>query len=300
MQLERLFGIVYILIDKKRVTARELAKHFEVSSRTILRDIDTLCAAGIPVYTMQGKGGGVFMMENYILDRASITDEEQNQLLFALKSMASSEHVQADSLLAKLRALFNKTDTDWIEVDFSPWGDGRKDKGKFELLKQSIMQSKALQFSYASSYGRLSKRRVYPLKLVFKSSSWYLQAYCTDRQDYRTFKVNRIQSCEVSDERFTRELYKSPPIDQINQTAGSFLKVKVELPVHMAFRVYDEFWPDDIERALDGGFIITTYLPDSGWLYSYLLSFGPGIKVLEPSKVKETLINMLDKMKSGL
>lgn len=300
MQLERLFGIVYILIDKKRVTARELAKHFEVSSRTILRDIDTLCAAGIPVYTMQGKGGGVFMMENYILDRASITDEEQNQLLFALKSMASSEHVQADSLLAKLRALFNKTDTDWIEVDFSPWGDGRKDKGKFELLKQSIMQSKALQFSYASSYGRLSKRRVYPLKLVFKSSSWYLQAYCTDRQDYRTFKVNRIQSCEVSDERFTRELYKSPPIDQINQTAGSFLKVKVELPVHMAFRVYDEFWSDDIERALDGGFIITTYLPDSGWLYSYLLSFGPGIKVLEPSKVKETLINMLDKMKSGL
>lgn len=300
MQLERLFGIVYILIDKKRVTARELAKHFEVSSRTILRDIDTLCAAGIPVYTMQGKGGGVFMMENYILDRASITDEEQNQLLFALKSMASSEHVQADSLLAKLRALFNKTDTDWIEVDFSPWGDGRKDKGKFELLKQSIMQSKALQFSYASSYGRLSKRRVYPLKLVFKSSSWYLQAYCTDRQDYRTFKVNRIQSCEVSDERFTRELYKSPPIDQINQTAGSFFKVKVELPVHMAFRVYDEFWPDDIERALDGGFIITTYLPDSGWLYSYLLSFGPGIKVLEPSKVKETLINMLDKMKSGL
>lgn len=300
MQLERLFGIVYILIDKKRVTARELAKHFEVSSRTILRDIDTLCAAGIPVYTMQGKGGGVFMMENYILDRASITDEEQNQLLFALKSMASSEHVQADSLLAKLRALFNKTDTDWIEVDFSPWGDGRKDKGKFELLKQSIMQSKALQFSYASSYGRLSKRRVYPLKLVFKSSSWYLQAYCTDRQDYRTFKVNRIQSCEVSDERFTRELYKSPPINQINQTAGGFLKVKVELPVHMAFRVYDEFWPDDIERALDGGFIITTYLPDSGWLYSYLLSFGPGIKVLEPSKVKETLINMLDKMKSGL
>ncbi len=300
MQLERLFGIVYILIDKKRVTARELAKHFEVSSRTILRDIDTLCAAGIPVYTMQGKGGGVFMMENYILDRASITDEEQNQLLFALKSMASSEHVQADSLLAKLRALFNKTDTDWIEVDFSPWGDGRKDKGKFELLKQSIMQSKALQFSYASSYGRLSKRRVYPLKLVFKSSSWYLQAYCTDRQDYRTFKVNRIQSCEVSDERFMRELYKSPPINQINQTAGGFLKVKVELPVHMAFRVYDEFWPDDIERALDGGFIITTYLPDSGWLYSYLLSFGPGIKVLEPSKVKETLINMLDKMKSGL
>lgn len=300
MQLERLFGIVYILIDKKRVTARELAKHFEVSSRTILRDIDTLCAAGIPVYTMQGKGGGVFMMENYILDRASITDEEQNQLLFALKSMASSEQVQADSLLAKLRALFNKTDTDWIEVDFSPWGDGRKDKGKFELLKQSIMQSKALQFSYASSYGRLSKRRVYPLKLVFKSSSWYLQAYCTDRQDYRTFKVNRIQSCEVSDERFTRELYKSPPINQINQTAAGFLKVKVELPVHMAFRVYDEFWPDDIERALDGGFIITTYLPDSGWLYSYLLSFGPGIKVLEPSKVKETLINMLDKMKSGL
>ncbi len=300
MQLERLFGIVYILIDKKRVTARELAKHFEVSSRTILRDIDTICAAGIPVYTMQGKGGGVFMMENYILDRASITDEEQNQLLFALKSMASSEHVQADSLLAKLRALFNKTDTDWIEVDFSPWGDGRKDKGKFELLKQSIMQSKALQFSYASSYGRLSKRRVYPLKLVFKSSSWYLQAYCTDRQDYRTFKVNRIQSCEVSDERFMRELYKSPPINQINQTAGGFLKVKVELPVHMAFRVYDEFWPDDIERALDGGFIITTYLPDSGWLYSYLLSFGPGIKVLEPSKVKETLINMLDKMKSGL
>lgn len=300
MQLDRLFAIVYLLVDKKRVTARELAKHFEVSSRTILRDIDTLSAAGIPIYTMRGKGGGIFMMENYILDRASITDEEQNQLLFALQSMASSEHVKADTLLAKLRALFNKTETEWIEVDFTPWGNSLRDKGKFELLKQSIIQSWALEFAYASSYGQLTKRRVYPLKLMFKSSSWYLQAYCTDRQDYRTFKVNRIQSCKLSDERFSREQYKAPPINQVNQSAGGYLKVKIELPVHMAFRVYDEFWPDDIERTPDGGFLLTTYLPDDGWLYSYLLSFGPGIKVLEPSQVKETLINMLDKMKSGL
>jgi biotin operon repressor len=143
LQISRLFETVYLLLNKKSMTANELAEHFEVSKRTILRDIDRLSAAGIPVYTTQGKGGGISILDNFVLNKAAISDEEQNQILLALQSLSATQYVNGDELLSKLGALFDKSDSAWIEVDFSRWGNTEPDlmraaTGQFEKMWKLI------------------------------------------------------------------------------------------------------------------------------------------------------------------
>ena len=179
------------------MTAAELAGRFEVSVRTIYRDIDALSAAGVPVYTTQGKGGGVALMDHYILDRAAFTEEEQRQLLTALQSLPEAARAGADETLAKLSGLFRRRETDWLQVDLSRWGSVEADQRKFEALKTAILDRRAAAFTYVSSYGLTTDRRVLPARLVFKGQSWYLQAYCTEKEDYRTFKVSRILKLSV-------------------------------------------------------------------------------------------------------
>ncbi len=178
MQINRLFEIVYILMDRKNITATELAEHFEVSKRTILRDIDALSMAGIPVYTTRGKGGGISIHESYVLNKTVISEDEQNQILFALQGISATGHIETESVLRRLRSLFDKQDKDWIEVDFSRWGNSADEKTKFEILKTALINEKAVLFAYSGSSGETSERMVYPLKLVFKSTAWYLQAFC--------------------------------------------------------------------------------------------------------------------------
>jgi len=139
MQIKRLFEIVYILMNKKRITANELALHFEVSRRTILRDIDTLTTAGIPVYMSQGRGGGIFIHDNFVLNKAIISEDEKKQILFSLQSMAATEFIETGEVLSRLRNFFASQSKEWIEVDFSRWGHSEKDTKKFEMLKNAII-----------------------------------------------------------------------------------------------------------------------------------------------------------------
>ncbi|MBU3110021.1 helix-turn-helix transcriptional regulator [Clostridium lacusfryxellense] len=122
MQINRLFGIIYILLDRKVVTAKELAKHFEVSSRTIYRDVDTLSSAGIPIYATQGKNGGITLLENFVLNKSVLSENEQNEILVALQSLTATGYPSIDITLSKLSSLFKKGDNNWIEVDFTNWG----------------------------------------------------------------------------------------------------------------------------------------------------------------------------------
>lgn len=299
MQINRLFEIVYILLNKKMTTTSELAKRLEVSRRTILRDIEALSQAGIPICTTPGKGGGVFILDNFVLNKTAISDEEQNQILFALESLSFSEHLKSSDVLKRLRVLFGKTDTDWIEVDFSRWGYRELDREKFELLKLSILQKLALSITYANSYGKTTTRTVYPLKLVFKFRSWYLHAYCLLKEDYRIFKINRILSMEVLKETFAGKAYSPPPVDiepPLPRTVSLILKFERQA----LYRVYDEFSPENITVNRDGSFTVTTKLPDDNWLYGFILSFGSSVKVISPESVREHLSEELDKIRNSV
>lgn len=297
MQINRLFEIVYLLLDKKSTTAKELAEHFEVSTRTILRDIEALTIAGIPIYTTQGKGGGISIMQNYILNKTAITTEEQHHILFALQSIASTEHIDVTGILSKLNALFDNTNDNWIEVDFSNWSNLSPDKKQFDILKNAVIKKQALSFTYHSSYQEITERRVYPLKLVYKSKSWYLQSFCLSKQDYRTFKINRMLSLEILPETFTVQQFSPPPLDAPYSGTAKKVHLKLKFPSNMAFLVYDEFNSKDIIKEEDGSYAVEIKLYDDPWLYSFLLSFGAGVRIIEPESVRKKFLAEIEKIK---
>lgn len=297
MQINRLFEIVYILLERKNITANKLATHFEVSKRTILRDIETLTIAGIPIYTLKGKGGGISILDNFILNKTTISDEEQNQILMALQSLASTQHIDANNILSKLSALFDKTDTTWIEVDFSRWGNMWSDKEKFEILKKATIKKTPISFTYPSSYGEITNRTVYPLKLVFKSKAWYVQAYCLIKKDYRTFKINRMLQIEVLSDTFAGQEFSPPPIDAENSSSTAFVHLKLMFSADVAYRVYDEFDAKDVQINEDGSFTVIIDLPNDYWLNGFLLSFGTTLRIIEPQSIKDSLLAQMETIK---
>ena len=188
MQINRLFEIVYLLLDKKQVTAKELADHFEVSARTIYRDVENLSAAGIPIYMTKGKGGGISLLPEFVLNKTVLTEKERADILSSLKAVQVVSLSEAGTALDKLGNLFGNTEADWIEVDFGFWGDGEKEADSFAILKKAILQKHIVEFWYMAADGDRKLRRVEPLKLAFKGSNWYLYAYCRERKNYRFFK----------------------------------------------------------------------------------------------------------------
>jgi len=297
MQISRLFEIVYILMNKKQITANELANHFEVSKRTILRDIDTLTTAGIPIYTLQGKGGGISIQDNFLLNKAFISDSEQKQILFSLQSMSATGLIETNKILGRLRSLFNNPTKEWIEVDFSRWGHSETDNVKFNMLKDAIINELAVSFDYLSAYGELKEREAYPLKLSFKSKAWYLKTYCVTENDYRVFKFNRMSNMLVLDKSFNNGDYEIPKIEPAEDSSEySFIDVKIIISSHAKFRIYDEFAENDITENKDGS--LTLCMTEGKWLHDYLLSYGTAIEILEPQYIRDEMLAHIDKIKN--
>lgn len=297
MQINRLFEILYILINKKHITAKELSLHFEVSVRTIYRDIDILCSAGIPVYTSQGSGGGIFIEKSYILNNSALTDEEQEKIITSLQSIPSLNDIDNSKLISKLSGLFKKNYLNWIEIDFSRWGDSDYDNQNYILIKNSIIGHTIISFAYISSYGEVTLRKICPVKLFFKSSSWYLQGFCLDKKEYRTFKITRMSSLKTNPEIFdTTELPLPPSLEVKKEACPSLMNLKLEFPSHLGYRVYDNFSPEEIEKTKDGNYIVNTSFPHDKWVYSFLLSFGSDVKVLEPEEIRKNLLNEIEKI----
>jgi len=283
MQINRLFEIVYILLDKKTVTSNELAERFDVSTRTIYRDIETLSSAGIPVYMSKGKGGGISLLSDFVLNKTILTEEEKANILSSIKAVSLVNLSETDNALEKLSSLFGETNTDWIEVDFTSWYNAQEEKELFCNLKSAILSKNTISFSYSSGKGEKTKREVYPLKLCFKGQSWYLYGYCKTRCDNRFFKLRRIKSLFVLDETF----HKRPPTQVFSKKdifKEDFITLTLKLSKKMAYRIYDEF--NSFEQLEDGSFIAEIIYPKGDWIFSYISSFGEDCEVLSPKEVR--------------
>jgi len=288
MQTNRLFEIVYILLGQKSVTARELAERFEVSQRTIYRDIDALSLAGIPVYTEKGKGGGIGLLPDFVLSKSLFSEGEQSEILTALQGLGSIRAAETDQVLRKLSAVFNKSAVPWLEVDFSDWGGCQGDI--FQDCKTAILEKRAAEFDYYSTYGEKTSRRVEPLQLWFKSKAWYLRGHCLNKGDVRTFKLTRIQNFALTDAHFIeRDLPPEPPPDPHPMRLVS---LKFRIAPEMAHRMYDEFHYTQIEPQADGSFLASAVWPEDDWVYRTILSYGEHIEVLEPAYVREAVRDM--------
>ncbi|MCL2371891.1 MAG: YafY family transcriptional regulator [Defluviitaleaceae bacterium] len=297
MQINRLFEIVYLLMNKKHVTANELAAHFEVSKRTILRDIDALAMAGIPVYTTQGKGGGIFIQDSFLLNKAFFSEDEQKQILFSLQSMAATELIDTKQVLGRLRGLFNKPGREWIDVDFSRWGHSAEDNTKFELMKDAIIGERAISFDYVSPLGEQKGHVAFPLRLSFKSKSWYLQFFCPRENEYLVFKFNRISNMKILGESFCQNDYQPPEMKSVEDAPTEpLVEIKFAVSPYAKYRVYDEFAEGDITLNPDGTF--TLLIPQGQWIYDYFLSYGMTAEVLEPQELREQMLAHLEKIRN--
>lgn len=159
MKESRLFKIVYFILEKGRVTAPELAEKFEVSVRTVYRDIDVISSAGIPIYVTTGRNGGIQILNNYVLDKAFLSDKEKQDILSALQYLSVIDNTYESELLTKLSALFNTHSENWVEVDFGRWGSKTQDNVKFELLKKATITHKAVSIVYVSSYCKKQREK---------------------------------------------------------------------------------------------------------------------------------------------
>lgn len=294
MQINRLFEMVYLLLNQKSMTAGELAAHFEVSSRTIYRDVELLSSAGIPIYMTKGKGGGISLLPDFVLNKAVLTDAEKSDILSALHAVEAVNLEQANTAVQKLSSLFGKTNADWIEVDFSDWANAEEEAKLFGQLKTAILAKEKVAFAYYSSEGDM-RRTVEPLKLCFKGQSWYLYAFCTVRQDYRFFKLRRIKELELLGDYFERTA-PAKIFDGKRCFQDDFVTITLKLTKKMAYRVYDEF--SEYETLPGGDFIVRLTMPRGDWVYHYLATFGEHCEILEPQdirlQIKEKLQKTLD------
>lgn len=292
--INRLLGIMYTLLSKETVTAAALAEQFEVSVRTIYRDIEVLSQAGIPVYARKGKNGGICLMDHFVLNKLLLTEEEQQQILAALISLEETTAMEERQVLHKLGHFFKTEPVNWIAIDFSDWGGGQKHL--YEDIKRAILTSMVISFDYYGQNREMSRRTVEPVQLLFKEYTWYLSAYCRERKAPRLFKLTRIKKMEVLEENFEprEECYQKEEAkaEQQQDMKESYVyapTITMWIDKKEAYRVYDRFGESDIEILEDGNFMVRVAYPLDEWVYSLILSFGASAKVLEPPEIREEI-----------
>jgi predicted DNA-binding transcriptional regulator YafY len=286
--MNRLFEITYLLLNKKTVTAKELAEHFGVSQRTIYRDVDALDLAGIPVYTEKGKGGGIGLLPDFVLNKSILNEREQHEILSALKGLSGITNAETGKVLEKLSAVFNKNAVNWLEVDYSGW-KGKSDT-VFNDLKTAILERRIVEFDYYGTNGEKKRRCIEPVLLWFKSSAWYVKGFCRDRQEMRLFKLTRVKNLFVTARHFpARDIKQDTSIFDSMVNEKKMVNFKFKIAPELAYRVYDDFDTEKIEKQADGSFIASIKWHEDDWVYGFILSYGAHIEVLEPKRLRKII-----------
>lgn len=291
MQESRLFKIIYYLMENGKSTAPELAEKLEVSIRTIYRDIDIISSVGVPIYVTTGRNGGIQIDDSFVLDRLILSDKEKEDIITALKSVSIVDDHNSDTL-SKLSAIFNTKNEDWLEVDFSRWGNKAQDNTMFQKLKEAIISRKMLCIVYANTRGEVIERVICPLKMVYKAKNWYIKSFCMNKSDFRIFKLTRIIQARDMEKNFSPMEFPQ----EKKEMKVNYENVILRFPQRMAYRIYDEFEVDEIHQDDNGDFIICAPMPIDEWLIGYLLSFGSKVCIIEPKYLKKIVYNEAKKI----
>ena len=294
MKVDRLVSVIMILLDKKRIGAQELADMFEVSPRTIYRDIDAINMAGIPVRSTSGVGGGFEIMQEYKVDKKVFSTADLSALLMGLSSLSGM--VRGDELihaLAKVKSFIPADRAKEIElkvsqicIDLSPWTGNGNIQPYLETIKTALQEKKLLTFEYIAHHGTKTARTIAPYQLVLKNSHWYIQGYCYKRNDFRLFRLSRMSSLQMQEKTFTPRDYQKPQLDfdDILVAMQTRIKIRIHKSVMdraLDFCAYEDFSPDGDEH-----YIVNFPFIENEYHYDILLSFGDKCECLEPSQIR--------------
>jgi predicted DNA-binding transcriptional regulator YafY len=293
MKLDRLLSIVVLLLGRDRANAADLARRFEVTVRTIYRDLEAINEAGIPVVSFPGPGGGFGIDPSYTIDRRLLGFDDLRAIVAALKGVNSAlEDKTLDSALQKMASLAPRGRApelleDRIVIDLFPWGRRVEERRLAKVLEPAIAERRVARFSYAS-YGKPREERVVePMTLVFKSYAWYLWGFCRLRNEYRLFKLSRMGDLRVLLERFARRNEQYPR--EASLEAPAWTRVRLLAAPELAERAWEAFGDEDAERDSEGRLRLSINVPAGEWIVGLLLGFGPGLEVLEPESLRRAL-----------
>ena len=296
MKIDRLIGILSVLLQEEKTTAPELAERFEVSKRTINRDIEDLCKAGIPVRTAQGAGGGISILDGYRMDRTILTSKDMQMILAGLRSLDSvSGSSYYSQLMEKIQAGSSEfiTGRDSILIDLSSWY--RESLApKIETIQDAIGSRHLIRFRYYAPSGE-SDRTVEPYYLVFRWSNWYLWGWCLKRKDFRMFKLNRMDDVQKTEKIFECRDATMPDLSNEKIFPGG-IKVKALFEPDQKWRLVEEFGPSCFTETDDGRLLFTADYTDMENLITWILTFGDKVEVLETKEARKKIALMVQKM----
>lgn len=297
MKVDRLVSIIMTLLDKKRIGAQELADMFEVSPRTIYRDIDAINLAGIPIRSISGVGGGFEIMPEYKIDKKVFSTADLSAILMGLSSL--SNMVRGDELvnaLAKVKSFIPaekakdiEIKTNQICIDLSPWIGNQNMQPYLETIKAALQNCRLLSFEYIAHHGNKTVRTVEPYQLVLKSSHWYFYGYCYRRNDYRLFRLSRMSHLEMKQKTFIPRNYQKPILDFEEILTAMQTEVKIRIHKSILDRVleyctYDYFTPDGDEH-----YLVNFPFIENEYYYDILLGFGDKCECIEPLYIREEM-----------
>lgn len=299
MKLDRMIGILSILLQRDMVTAPYLAEQFEVSRRTINRDIDALCRAGIPIYTKQGTGGGISIMEGYRMERTLLTSRELQDILAGLRSLDSINGTNRyGQLMEKLSTGSSDfmTGNQSVLIDLSSWYKNSL-APKIETIREGIDCGIQVEFRYYAPKGE-SRRRIEPYYLIFRWSSWYVWGWCSSRKEFRLFKLNRMEEVHLNGETFEKREAPMPDLSNERIFPGG-IQVKALFEPECKWRLVEEFGVNCFQEQADGSLLFQADYTDRENLLTWLMSFQDKVKLLEPEEIRREIRNRIENMRKN-
>ncbi|MDO4274597.1 MAG: YafY family protein [Eubacteriales bacterium] len=301
MKIDRLIGITMYLLNRNVVSARELAERFEVSVRTIVRDMETLSIAGIPVSSSTGASGGYEILDTFKLNKQITTMEDYLFIITALKGMCSAyDNKKINTTLEKLlTAGHYKDEEQRVFIDFGVVSEGKNIPGFVREIEEAIHNKSIVEFDYTDSTGQKSHRAVEPLALNYRWYAWYLLAYCTCKNDYRLFKLNRLNDLIVTDKPINYEHGNVPELleKQWSNDTRRYIPMKLLCKAEARVPVMEYMKGKIVEERENGDFVMDTYVIENERIwFSMLLGLGDSVEVLEPreiiDKIKEKTLQI--------
>ena len=297
MKIDRQIGILSVLLQKETVTAPYLADRFEVSRRTINRDIEDLCKAGIPIVTKQGVNGGISIIENYKLDKTLLTQGEIQDILAGLRSLDS---VNGTNRYGQLMEKLSVGSSDFmvgnqsILIDLSAWYKASL-APKIELIRTAVDKCRKLEFIYYSPREE-SVRCIEPYYLVFRWSSWYVWGWCEKRRNFRLFKLNRMDQVKMSEQEFSKRQAPMPELSDERIFPGG-IKVRALFEQECKWKLVEDFGTESFRVQPDGKLLFQSDYTNKDTLIAWLLSFGDKVELLEPEEIREEIRAGIERMK---
>ena len=287
MKIDRLIGIITILQQNKKVTAPYLAEKFEVSRRTINRDIEDICRAGIPIVTTQGSNGGISLMEGFAFDTTVFTQQELATILTGLKTLDSVSRSPKMELLAeKLGGNPAVSLTDHMLIDLASfYKDALADK--IDLIRSAIEERRCISFHYYYNKGEADKL-VEPYLVVFKWSDWYVFGFCRERKDFRLYKLRRLWQLET-----TEETYEERTIPEEKKRFGTHMTddyiITAIYESSVKYKLVEEYGPESFTVMEDGRLYTEWGFTDPEEAVYRFLGFGDKVTVTGPPEIVEKM-----------